>query len=148
MGRSVGMGKAGTAGAAVALALLTPAGPGLAQIGDPDAGARVFSECAACHLTEPGSPRPGPHLAGIVGRPAGTVDGFRYSPAMQQADFAWTEDLLAAYVVDPRGMVPGTTMVVGLRDAADAPDLIAYLRTLGGPVAPHGDAAAGRAGGD
>lgn len=115
---------------AAAVAMMVLAGPAVAQDGDAAAGEQVFRQCAACHTVEPGPRRAGPHLAGIVGRQAGTVEDFRYSPAMQDADFVWTEESLVAYSTDPRGFLPGTSMMVGLRDPADAADLLAYLKTL------------------
>lgn len=109
---------------------MTVTGGAVASSGDPAAGERVFRQCSTCHTVAPGSPRPGPHLAGIVGRKAGAVEGYRYSQAMQDADFVWTEESIAAYVAEPRDFLPGTTKRVALRNAADAPDLIAYLKTL------------------
>ena len=105
-------------------------GSATATAGDAAAGERLFRQCAACHTVEPGPPRAGPHLAGIVGREAGSVEGYRYSQAMQDSDFVWTEESIAAYVAEPRDFLPGTSKRVALRNAADAPDLIAYLKTL------------------
>jgi cytochrome c len=63
--------------------------------GDPDAGAQVFRTCAACHTLEPGAHRTGPSLAGVLGRKAGTAEGFhRYSDALRSADLVWREDAL------------------------------------------------------
>ena len=117
-------------GAAVAAAVLFLAAPLAAQEGDADAGEQVFRQCAACHAVEAGQRRAGPHLAGIVGRPAGAVEGFRYSQAMQDADFVWADETIAAYLTDPRDFLPGTSKRVVLRDPNDAADLIAYLKTL------------------
>ena len=99
--------------------------------GDPSAGERVFRHCAACHTVEPDRHRAGPSLYGIFGQSAGAVEGFRYSRAMQEAEIVWDEETLTAYLTDPNGFLPGTTMRIALRNAEDAPDLIAYLRTLG-----------------
>ena len=55
--------------------------------GDPAAGQRVFAtHCAMCHATEAGQKKIGPPLAGIVGSKSGTVPGFDFSPAMNNAD--------------------------------------------------------------
>ena len=111
--------------AAVVLFLAAPA-----QAGDAALGEQVFRQCAACHAVEAGQRRAGPHLAGIVGRQAGAVEGFRYSRAMQEADVVWTDEAIAAYLTDPRDFLPGTSKRVALRDPSDAADLIAYLETL------------------
>jgi cytochrome c len=63
--------------------------------GDPEAGAKVFRTCAACHTVEPGAYRTGPSLASVLGREAGTAEGFdRYSDALRSADLVWREDTL------------------------------------------------------
>jgi len=107
--------------------------PGTAALAaDAEAGARVFRiQCGACHVTEAGKNRVGPSLHAIVGRKSGTVEGFRYSAANQNADIVWTPEVLDKYLVNPREMIPGTTMVyVGLRNATQRADLVAYLETL------------------
>jgi cytochrome c len=114
----------------IALLVLATTRQGAAA-GDPEAGAQVFRACAACHTLEPGAHRTGPSLAGVFGREAGTVSGFtRYSPALEQADLTWTEDMLDAFLADPQGFVPGNRMTfAGVPDAQARADLIAYLQT-------------------
>ena len=47
--------------------------------GDLENGRRVFARCRSCHtLAEGGGNLTGPHLWGVFGRPAGSVEGFRY----------------------------------------------------------------------
>jgi cytochrome c len=59
------------------------------------------------------------------------VEGFRYSAANKGADITWTPEVLDKYLVNPREMIPGTTMAyVGLRNATQRADLIAFLQTL------------------
>lgn len=118
------------AGLSLSVAMAATAASAQETAGDPAAGERVYRQCAACHSIEPGQNRAGPHLFGIVGQNAGSVEGFRYSQAMRDADIVWNEENLTAYVTDPRGFLPGTTMRVALRDPDDAADLVAYLRTL------------------
>ena len=56
------------------------------------------SNCAVCHMaTKTGHALIGPNLFGIVGRPAASVAGFAYSPAMQHSRITWTTDRIAAY---------------------------------------------------
>ena len=111
-------------GLAAALVLaLCAAGP--AAAGDAAAGKSVFnSQCAMCHTIAAGGPNLlGPNLHGIVGRTAGTMKGYNYSPA-------WTAEKLTAYLPAPSAMVPGNKMpYAGLRPAQKVDDLVAYLET-------------------
>ena len=104
--------------------------PAAAQSGDAAAGERAFRQCAACHAVEPGRNRAGPHLHGVIGRQAGTVERFRYSRAMRQADIVWDDVALTAFLTDPRGYLPGTSKTFRLRRAEQMPDLLAYLNGL------------------
>jgi len=99
--------------------------------GDPEAGARVFRTCAACHTLEPGAHRTGPSLAGVFGRKAGTAEGFhRYSDALRSADLVWREDTLNGFLGDPQAFLPGNRMTfAGISDAQARADLIAYLQS-------------------
>jgi cytochrome c len=114
--------------------------------GDPDAGAQVFRTCAACHTLEPGAHRTGPSLAGVLGRKAGTAEGFhRYSDALKSADLVWREDTLSGFLADPQAFLPGNRMTFrGLADAQARADVIAYLQTA---TAAKSSAEAGAQGG-
>lgn len=102
-----------------------------ALVGDAERGGKIFVQCRACHAVEEGQNRVGPHLYNIVGRAAGSVEGFRYSKANAKADIIWTEDALFAYLENPRAYMPGTSMVfVGVKREQDRADLVAYLATL------------------
>jgi cytochrome c len=80
---------------------------------------------------EAGKNRVGPSLHGIVGRTTGTVEGFKYSPANQNAKLTWTPEVLDRYLTNPRETIPGTIMAyAGLRNPTQRADLIAYLETL------------------
>jgi cytochrome c2 len=101
---------------------------------EPD-GASAFARCASCHALEPETRRPGPHLHDIVGRIAGAVEGFRYSPALGRAaeeGLVWDEAALDAFLADPAGFLPGTTMRTRVANAEDRGAIIAYLRSVGG----------------
>lgn len=119
--------------AAVAAALLALV-PAEAQEGDAAAGKRVFNKCRACHEAGAERNKVGPHLVGVVGRPAASVESFaaKYSPAMKDAaakGLVWDEATLAEYLKDPRAMIPKTKMAFpGLKDDADIADVIAYLK--------------------
>jgi cytochrome c2 len=118
--------------ALAAAAALMPAGTALAADADAEAGARVFrTQCGACHVVEAGKNRVGPSLHNIVGRPSGQVEGFRYSAANKNANLVWTPEVLDKYLINPRQMIPGTTMAyVGLKNDTQRANLIAYLETL------------------
>jgi cytochrome c len=85
--------------------------------------------CAACHKFRAGEGTLiGPNLGGVFGRRAGAVADFGYSPALEQSGLVWTPTSLEAWLTDPTGFVPGTTMAFsGYRSPEDRRDLIAYL---------------------
>lgn len=129
-----GLGLAAPVAALLAVVLASSA-PASAQELDP--GERVFRRaCAACHNFNPERRMPGPHLVGIIGRRAGSVEGARYSRALSQADFVWDDAALTAYLTSPRTFLPGTTMVERLRNPDDLPPLLAYLRRQGAEPPP------------
>jgi len=99
--------------------------------GDAKAGAEKFGKtCKACHKID-GKNAVGPHLNGVVGRATATVEGFKYSTAMKAHVGNWTPERLDIYLVSPKAEVPGTKMsFVGLPDAADRANVIAYLYSL------------------
>ena len=104
------------------------AGPAFAD-GDAAAGEKVFRKCQACHVVKKGVNRVGPSLYGVIGRPAGTADRFKYSKAMAESGLTWTEEQINTYLADPRGVVKGTRMAfAGLKDEQDRLDVIAYIK--------------------
>ena len=89
----------------------------------------MFSRCKACHVVDKEQNRVGPHLVGIIGRPAGSVEGFKYSDAMKSSGKTWDEATLAAYLKDPKGYIPGNKMAfAGLKKEDEVEDVIAYLK--------------------
>jgi cytochrome c len=106
------------------------AGAASAAEGDPAAGKKVFNQCQVCHSIEAGKNKIGPSLHGVVGRKAGTAEGFRnYSPAMKKADVVWTEENLDKYLANPKGFIPHNRMIfVGLKKDKDRANVIAYLK--------------------
>ena len=114
--------------ALVAAALAaTPAGAA-----DVANGQKVFRQCQACHVVDKEQNKVGPHLVGIIGRTAGSVEGFNYSPAMAGSGMVWSAETIAAYLADPKGYVNGNRMAfAGLRKPEDIADVIAYLESVG-----------------
>ena len=104
----------------------------------PDGGANTFKICSACHSGDKGGPnKVGPVLWGVVGRKAGSVDGFGYSDGMKAKGGEWTFDRLAAFLNNPKGYVAGTKMVFnGVADPEKLADLLAYLGTLNDTPVP------------
>jgi cytochrome c len=122
---------AGLTLAACAMALAPVSAP--AQDGNAEEGAEIFKKCRSCHDVGPDAQNKlGPKLNGVIGRKAGTIEGFKYSPANLEAGakgLVWTEAKLLEYLKDPRAFMPGTIMAfAGLRDEQDRKDLIAYLK--------------------
>lgn len=107
-------------------------GPSLAErmaAADPANGEKLFRNCAACHSVADGENKVGPHLHGVVGRAVGSVASFgSYSGALTAVAEVWTPVELDAFLENPKGYAPGTTMgYAGLRKSEDRADLIAYL---------------------
>ena len=71
--------------------------------GDAQRGAQVFTQCKICHSLEAGKNMVGPSLHDLIGRKAGSVPGYAYSPAMKNANVTWSDDTLSKYLSDPNG---------------------------------------------
>src|SRR5262245_41494041 len=82
--------------------------------GNADEGAEVFKKCRACHDVGPDAKnKVGPLLNGILGRKAGTIDGFAYSDANKAAGskgLVWTDEVMFKYLENPLSFMPGTKM--------------------------------------
>ncbi len=95
-------------------------------------GKKLFKECAVCHTVKQGDGnRVGPNLFGVVGRAAGSLEGFAYTKAMKESGIVWDDETLDGYLENPPQYVRGNRMAyVGQRDPQKRADLIAYLKTL------------------
>lgn len=114
-------------------AVLVTLTPALAA-GDAENGKRVFNKCKACHVANEEKNRIGPHLVGLFGRTAGSVEKYRYSKSMKDSGIVWNAETLDAYLANPRQYVKGTRMAFpGLKKASDRDDVIAYLREVTKP---------------
>lgn len=111
--------------------------------GDAAAGEKVFKKCKACHTLEAGKNKVGPSLHGVVGRPAGSIAGFKYSAAMLAAaemELVWTEENIIAYVADPKKYLRGyigdpkakNKMVFKLKSPEQRENVVAYLKSVAG----------------
>jgi cytochrome c len=106
--------------------------PTLALAQDAEAGKKVFTKCAPCHSIGPGATnKVGPNLNGVIGRKAGTEEGFAYSDAMKAAGWTWDEATFKEYIADPKKKVPGNKMLFpGVKDELERDDLYAYLNSF------------------
>ena len=116
---------------------------GAMAAGDPAIGASVFKQCSVCHSPQKGVNLIGPSLYGVVGRPAGSIAGYDYSPAIKTASskgLIWTEDNITAYLQNPHkflgdfdgGPSARNKMPFSLADSQKRQDVVAYLKTLAG----------------
>ena len=106
--------------------------PAVASAQDAEAGKKVFTKCAPCHAIGPGAKnKVGPEQNGLIGRKAGSVEGFAYSEAMKKSGITWDEAQLDEYITDPKKKVPGNKMLFpGVKDEIERSDLIAYLASF------------------
>ncbi|MCV0396618.1 MAG: cytochrome c family protein [Rhizobiaceae bacterium] len=103
-----------------------------AQEGDAAAGKKVFNKCRACHDAEAEKNKVGPHLVGVAGRAAGSIEGFNYSANMKElgaGGLVWDDAKLAEYLADPKAVVPkGKMAFPGLKKEEEIANVIAYLK--------------------
>ena len=113
--------------AGIAAGSLLIADPAHAE--DAKHGQALFNtNCAICHSVSPGRNVIGPTLFNVVGRNAGTVTGFPYSPALKTSSVVWTPANLDSWLTAPREFVPKNRMSFsGLHTPNDRADVIAYL---------------------
>lgn len=107
--------------------------PNVAAAADPKAGEAVFRKCQACHAVGEGAQtKLGPVLNGLIGRKAGTYEGYSYTDANKNSNIVWDEATLAKYLKNPTAMIPGTKMLfAGLPKDQEIEDVIAYLKQFG-----------------
>ncbi len=103
----------------------------IASKGDVKKGERVFRKCKTCHEINKERNKVGPHLVNIIGRPAASIDGYKYSKGMAkkgEEGLVWTQEIMFEYLEKPRQYVKGTKMAFnGLRKEKDRYDIVAYL---------------------
>ena len=113
--------------------------------GDIAKGEKTFKKCKSCHLVANGDEvivkggKTGPNLYGVIGRTAGSVEGFRYSKSLAaagEAGLVWTEETLAAFVEDPKAYLkevtgdPAAKSKMTLKLKKGGADVAAYLASL------------------
>ena len=114
----------------VAMAAVAVLSAGSAQAQDAAAGEKVFLKCRACHqVGETAKNGQGPVLNGLIGRKAGTVEGYNYSDANKNSGLTWDEATFKEYIKNPKAKIPGTKMIFpGLTSQKEIDDIFAYLK--------------------
>src|ERR1700688_3061879 len=99
-----------------ALMIFTGTTASMAQ--DAAAGEKLFAVCKACHqIGETAKNAVGPVLNGVIGRKAGTYQGYNYSDANKNSGLTWDEPTFREYIKAPKAKIPGTKMTyAGLKD--------------------------------
>ena len=110
------------------------AASGSAAAADVAAGEKVFKKCKACHTIEAGGKNKiGPNLAGIFGRQAALVEGYKYSKALRRSEITWDDANMTEWLASPKKMLKGNKMAFpGLRNEEDIANVIAYMKEAGG----------------
>src|ERR1700759_2544471 len=97
----------------------------------PDGPTLFKQQCATCHTNNVNDPaRQGPSLFGVVGRRAGSIEGFHYSAGFTKADFAWDDAKLDAWMTNPQAIIPGSVMAYRQAKPEIRAAIIAYLKEL------------------
>ena len=110
-------------------AALLWAGHGAAMAQSVERGAALYAgHCSSCH--SPDQHGDGPAHGGVVGRRAGALKDFDYSPALRASKILWTRATLKAWLTDPEALIPGQGMDYQLDDAQNREDVVDYLATL------------------
>ena len=119
--------RAAGPGAALLLAAALVINPALASAqGDATRGKTIYERCQACHSLNRN--RSGPKHCGLIGRKAGTIEGYRYSKAMRNSGIVWNLESLEVFLENPFKVLPGTRMgYAGVKDPQERADLIAFL---------------------
>ena len=101
----------------------------IANTADPVKGKKVFKKCVACHSLQEGKNKIGPSLYNLLGRKAGSVDGYKYSKAMKNSDVVWDEESLDKFLTKPRKFIKKTKMLFrGIKKKSLRDDIISYLK--------------------
>ena len=130
LGLVLALGGCGRSDTAADASVAAAGAPSPARI---EAGRKLFARCAGCHQVGPNAVNIfGPQLNGVLGREAGGVAGYAYSPALKASTLVWDERNLAAFIRDSEAVVPGIKMrFMNFMSEQQASDIVAYLATQG-----------------
>ncbi len=120
--------------------------------GDAVAGQKVFNKCKSCHTISNGDEvivkggKVGPNLYGVIGRQAGTYEGFSYYDsiiAAGQAGLVWDEEKIAKWVQNPKAFLkdylndPKAHSAMTFRVRKGGEDVAAFLASVGPQPEPE-----------
>jgi cytochrome c len=105
--------------------------PFTASAQDAEAGAAVFKKCAACHQAAEDKNGLGPSLHCVVGRKAGSHEGFAYSDAVKNSGITWDDEHLLKWFEKDDALIKGNKMIfpAGVKNEEDRANLLAFLKT-------------------
>ena len=98
---------------------------------------KAWNKCKACHSLEEGKHKNGPSLHGIIGRKAGSAEGYTKYKGMKGASFTWDEAKLDEWITDQKKFLkankdivggPKTSMSAKIKKEKDRKAIIAYLK--------------------
>ena len=103
-------------------------------------GEAIFKDnCNRCHaMPQENRNSIGPNLHGVVGRRAGSAEGYEYSKALKSSNITWAEQRLNSFLTNPRNYIGGSTPplhdaikmnFVGISDPAERQAVIEYLKS-------------------
>lgn len=116
--------------------------------GDAAEGEKLTAKrCKACHMIADGDNvilkggAVGPNLWGLIGRPAGSQEGFNYGDDLAKAGangLVWDEEQIVMYIADPKDFLrtilddkkAKSKMTFKLKDDDQRADIAAYLASL------------------
>ena len=128
--------------------------------GDLAKGEKDFKKCKSCHgIVDPEGEvlfkggKTGPNLYGVVGRQAGTVEGFKYGKSLiaaGEAGLVWTPELLDAYIKNPKDFLKEQTGDSKAKSKmtfkwGKPENIVAFLATFSPEMPADGEAAEGEA---
>ncbi|MEP5154965.1 cytochrome C [Planktotalea sp.] len=120
------------------------AAPAFAE-GDAAKGEKTFKKCKSCHMIKNGDDiivkggKTGPNLYGVIGRTAGTVEGYKYGKSIVDAGeqgLVWDAESVAAFTADPKGYLKEVLddskakSKMSFRLKKGAEDVVAYLESV------------------
>ena len=97
---------------------------------DADSAALFKKHCGVCHILEKDGPkRQGPSLWGVLGRPIGSLEGFKYSKDLKASEDKWTDERLDKWLEKPKSVFKSTFMIYKQKDPEIRAKIIAFLKT-------------------